>query len=88
MGLLKSVSFNTECDLNIWNLFKKANELGTRLDYTLEIIDAAMHGRIDVDEEFESDKYIGRTDDFGKDSIVYFPIIQGQLRTFENYDLK
>lgn len=44
MGLLKSVSFNTECDLNIWNLFKKANELGTRLDYTLEIIDAAMHG--------------------------------------------
>ena len=77
MGLLKSVSFNTECDLNIWNLFKKANELGTCLDYTLEIIDAAMHGRIDVDEEFESDKYIGRTDDFGKDSIVYFPIIQG-----------
>ena len=88
MGLLKSVSFNTECDLNIWNLFKKANELGPRLDFPLEIIDAAMHGTIAVDEEFESDKYIGRTDVFGKDSIVYFPIIQGQLRTFENYDLK
>ena len=47
MGLLKSLSFNTEYDSKVWELCKDANELGTKLDYTLEIIDAAMQGNID-----------------------------------------
>lgn len=56
--LMKSVSFGDEVDPKIWDLFKDANEIGSRLDYTLEIIDAALAGNIDFGREFELEKYI------------------------------
>ena len=56
--LMKSISFGKEVDPQIWDLFKDANEIGSRLDYTLEIIDAAMSGNIDLSREFELEKYI------------------------------
>lgn len=60
MGLMKSMSFNEEIDSKIWELFKDANKLGSRLDYTLEIIDAALEGHIDLGKKFELEKYINR----------------------------
>lgn len=56
--LMKSVSFGNEVDSKVWDLFKDANEIGSRLDYTLEIIDAALTGNIDFNREFELEKYI------------------------------
>ncbi len=60
--LLRSVSFTTECNPKIWELFKKADELGTKLDYTLEIIEAAMQGRIDLEGEFKLKEYVASID--------------------------
>lgn len=60
--LLRSVSFNTECSSKIWELFEKANELGTKLDYTLEIIEAAMQGRIDFEKDFKLKEYVASID--------------------------
>lgn len=60
--LLRSVSFNTECPTKVWELFEKANELGTKLDYTLEIIEAAMQGRIDFEKDFKLKEYVASID--------------------------
>lgn len=60
--LLRSVSFNTECPTKVWELFEKANELGTKLDYTLEIIEAAMQGRIDLEKDFKLKEYVASID--------------------------
>lgn len=60
--LLRSVSFNTECSPKVWELFEKANELGTKLDYTLEIIEAAMQGRIDFEKDFKLKEYVASID--------------------------
>ncbi|MDE7476812.1 MAG: hypothetical protein K2M91_02490, partial [Lachnospiraceae bacterium] len=60
MGMLRSLSFEKDLDLNVWGLFKDANELGSRLDYTLEIVDAAVAGNIDFENEFKLEAYINR----------------------------
>lgn len=60
--LLRSMSFNKECSPKVWELFEKADELGTKLDYTLEIIEAAMQGRIDFEKDFKLKEYVGSID--------------------------
>lgn len=61
MKPLRSYSFREESNLEIWHhLFKDANEMGTRLDYTLEIFDAAVEGDIDLTREFKLEEYINK----------------------------
>lgn len=56
--LLRSYAFQKEVPDTVWNLFSKADKLGTGLDYTLEIIDAAMQGDINLNREFNLKRYI------------------------------
>lgn len=56
--LLRSYAFQKEVPDTVWNLFSKADKLGTGLDYTLEIIDAAMQGDINLNREFNLKGYI------------------------------
>ena len=56
--LLRSYAFQKEVPDSVWNLFSKAEKLGTSLDYTLEIIDAAMKGDINLNKEFNLQGYI------------------------------
>lgn len=58
MALLRSYGFSKDIPYKVWELFKKANELGTQLDYTLEIIDAAMDGKVNFEKEFNLKAYI------------------------------
>ena len=61
MKSLKSYSFEQENNFDMWyHLFKDANELGTRLDYTLEIFEAAVEGDIDLTHEFKLEGYINK----------------------------
>lgn len=56
--LLHSYAFNREVPTEVWNLFENAEKLGNKLDYTVEIIDAAMRGDIDVKRKFNLAGYI------------------------------
>lgn len=56
--LLRSYAFQKEVPDEVWNLFSKADKLGTGLDYTLEIINAAMSGDINLNREFNLQGYI------------------------------
>lgn len=58
MSLLRSYSFCEEIPDEIWELFKDAKDLGTKWDYTLEILNAAQEGRIDFQKEFNLGGYI------------------------------
>lgn len=60
MSVLRSFSFNKVPSGDVWNLFKDAKNLGTDLDYTLEIIDNAMSGNIDTSKDFNIGAYIGK----------------------------
>lgn len=57
--MLRSFSFTKEVPDNVWSLFKDASELGDKLDYTLEIIDNGMSGKINLKNEFNLGSYIG-----------------------------
>lgn len=58
--LLRSYGFTKEVPSEVWELFKEAENVGDKLDYTLEIIDAAMRGDINTSKKFNLGGYIYR----------------------------
>lgn len=47
--VLNSLGFCIEVDSAVWSLFEKMDELSEPLECSLEVIDAAMAGRLDLD---------------------------------------
>lgn len=47
--VLHSLGFCIEVDSKVWGLFEKMDKLDEPLDCSLEVIDAAISGRLDVD---------------------------------------
>lgn len=63
--LLSSFSYSNKTEID-WNVFKDAEELGDRLDYTLEVINMVQRGDIKNTENFNLGGYIYKANNLKK----------------------